>query len=969
MQFETQLKKFVETGNISDAVSFLRDCRNNSLFSIGVCIGKYLNDVFPQSSEIIIETALMAYKTNDFECCFNLLQQLDYFLNVNAMNVQIQNIKMGCVPKIKNRYIENHNYEFKNKDKDVKLITFSITTCKRFDLFEKTMNSFLNCCTDVHMIDHWLCVDDNSSEEDRIKMKQKFPFFEFIFKNNKDKGHSRSMNIIYQKLKTPFLFHMEDDWQFFHKSNYMTQCLDVLCQSDNIGQCLINKNYSETEKDFVILGGKKAMSEKGNVFFIHEYCVTDEQKDDFIIRNGSGMNCHYWPHFSFRPSMIKRVVFEKIGAFNEQAEHFEMEYAYRYVKTFVSAFLPSIHCLHIGRLTSERFDKTKLNAYDLNSEAQFVKKEEKKIEEVIERFNFDTFVINLNTRQDRWNQIKNIEELTFLNFQRFEAIDGTKLVPNEKLQRIFDGNDYNMRQGMVGCALSHIQLYVNLINSDKDFYCILEDDLRVSDNFKEKFDLIINNLPENWDLCYLSYHLWKKYRTNEFLNKAELPSLVKWNTEQSLTHSMGGTCAYLISKKGALRALEFLNSTGMINGIDTMQQKMADKLNIYYCKPQIIFSECCDMNDDKMYKKVDTDIQYNFNSLSLLSNARIRNELSYYNENNRDVDVLNLEYTRKAITDPNYSNIIMCLEKNDYKYESSNCIFPFYILGKNIFVAIPKATSKMIEEKCFEKLRKNNKFSIEDALIYKNEEVKDENKEVVQNKVIKEGRIENEKKDNEPVKQVQTKKEKYFISLSDSKHIPEIVSKKYKSNPEFPFDTIDELSLESCLNIMKRILPMTNDDELSNFVEEMFNLDEEKKNGFFGSSHLGFQMFHNDFYKIRFPHERYEDIKKIYLTRFKCLVNTIKNENNYLVFIHASRYEKEKQNIFDSICDLISKYNKNFEIVVINSLDSFNLNSKIRIYTIDFPVNLRTTEWTNEKINYDQTIFRKNLETLLTSLI
>ena len=70
MQFETQLKKFVETGKISDAVSFLRDCRNNSLFSIGVCIGKYLNDVFPQSSEIIIETALMAYKTkhNRNEC-------------------------------------------------------------------------------------------------------------------------------------------------------------------------------------------------------------------------------------------------------------------------------------------------------------------------------------------------------------------------------------------------------------------------------------------------------------------------------------------------------------------------------------------------------------------------------------------------------------------------------------------------------------------------------------------------------------------------------------------------------------------------------------------------------------------------------------------------------------------------------------------------------------------------------------
>ena len=46
-------------------------------------------------------------------------------------------------------------------------VTFSITSCKRFDLFHKTVNSFINCCTDVHKIDRWLCVDDNSSEEDR----------------------------------------------------------------------------------------------------------------------------------------------------------------------------------------------------------------------------------------------------------------------------------------------------------------------------------------------------------------------------------------------------------------------------------------------------------------------------------------------------------------------------------------------------------------------------------------------------------------------------------------------------------------------------------------------------------------------------------------------------------------------------------------------------------------------------------
>ena len=55
----------------------------------------------------------------------------------------------------------------------LKKIMFSITTCKRFDLFEKTINSFLNCCNDIDTIDYWLCVDDNSSIEDRNYILEK----------------------------------------------------------------------------------------------------------------------------------------------------------------------------------------------------------------------------------------------------------------------------------------------------------------------------------------------------------------------------------------------------------------------------------------------------------------------------------------------------------------------------------------------------------------------------------------------------------------------------------------------------------------------------------------------------------------------------------------------------------------------------------------------------------------------------
>ncbi len=50
-----------------------------------------------------------------------------------------------------------------SKGKETANITFTMTTCKRLDLFVPTMNSFLRCCTDRHLISRWIIVDDNSS--------------------------------------------------------------------------------------------------------------------------------------------------------------------------------------------------------------------------------------------------------------------------------------------------------------------------------------------------------------------------------------------------------------------------------------------------------------------------------------------------------------------------------------------------------------------------------------------------------------------------------------------------------------------------------------------------------------------------------------------------------------------------------------------------------------------------------------
>ena len=50
------------------------------------------------------------------------------------------------------------------------MIGLTITTCKRIDLFEKTILTFVSECEDCNSIDVIIHYDDSSSLDDRNKM-------------------------------------------------------------------------------------------------------------------------------------------------------------------------------------------------------------------------------------------------------------------------------------------------------------------------------------------------------------------------------------------------------------------------------------------------------------------------------------------------------------------------------------------------------------------------------------------------------------------------------------------------------------------------------------------------------------------------------------------------------------------------------------------------------------------------------
>ena len=605
MIIEDLCQYFIENPTQEHAVTLLKTLYEKKQYNTCLLFSSKLSSLFPNAYEIQLYHArtlkqIKQYKESleVYDECFDLCKVSHEKINT------IRTERNECISHVK--YHQEHyptiiiEHILNRKQSLFPQITLSITSCKRLDLFKRTVNSFLNCCTDIHLIDRWICIDDNSSESDRDEMKRLYPFFEFVFKTIEEKGHSKSMNIILNTVKTPYLLHLEDDWSFFKRYNIISSCLSVLNDNEKISQCLINYNYTETEEQD-ITGGQLMVNNMGYNFILHKHAKPNSPQYNSIVKNLK-QNCVYWPHFSFRPSLIKTCVLREIGRFNEDASHLELEYAVRYTNLgYTSAFLNRTFCVHTGKLTTES-QNVKKNAYALNNESQFEKKTETENDEIPpqSRTNIWCRVVNLERRRDRWQTIEAMlkKKLRIIPFSRFEAVDGKKVEWSRQLQCLFAPNDYRMRRGIVGCALSHIKILKDCVKHNNTVV-VLEDDVELVDDFESQVLKLVEKMKQTeWDLIYLGHTA----RPN--ISQPSEKGCFKRNTSDSIRYSLGGTGGYMVNPSGATRLLEFIEKNGMTNAIDTVQQLFADHGNVFYVNPRIVLF---DVDED-------TDIQKDFDT-------------------------------------------------------------------------------------------------------------------------------------------------------------------------------------------------------------------------------------------------------------------------------------------------------------------------------------------------------------------
>jgi len=218
------------------------------------------------------------------------------------------------------------------------------------------------------------------------------------------------------------------------------------------------------------------------------------------------------------------------------------------------------------------------------------------------------YVVSLRRSEDRHKALS--ERLDGLDYEFFWGVDGREKDINVlESKGLYNHELYNLNRlakgepirrlnmGRVGCALSHVNIYIDIIENKISKALILEDDIIVNDSNIGTFEKGASELPDDWELLYLghfgsnrNFSTTAKFKLTTYrilhylgLNKYDPEIYRKIYPRPHSKHleragSHWGTHAYAITKQGASKILKYQNPV----------TREADNLLAELCKFELI---------------------------------------------------------------------------------------------------------------------------------------------------------------------------------------------------------------------------------------------------------------------------------------------------------------------------------------------------------------------------------------------
>jgi GT2 family glycosyltransferase len=130
----------------------------------------------------------------------------------------------------------------------MKTVSIVITTCGRTDLLEKTVHSFFNY--NSYPIQKVIIVEDSGTPQDFSKIKSLIPCDLEIIENEVNIGQIASIDKAYSKVETDYIFHCEEDWEFFN-SGFIEKSFEILDTDPKIFTVWL-RSHTDTKNHAII---------------------------------------------------------------------------------------------------------------------------------------------------------------------------------------------------------------------------------------------------------------------------------------------------------------------------------------------------------------------------------------------------------------------------------------------------------------------------------------------------------------------------------------------------------------------------------------------------------------------------------------------------------------------------------------------------------------------------------------------
>ena len=160
------------------------------------------------------------------------------------------------------------------------------------------------------------------------------------------------------------------------------------------------------------------------------------------------------------------------------------------------------------------------------------------------------FIISLDKNKERQDYLKKEVYPKLTNYFKCAAFDAELDDANEILKdnNIFLTDSFydKCNEGQLGCFLSHFQLWKYIIKSNIDLAVVLEDDVKIYNNFNKNIDSIYENLPVKFDYVHLFIHP----------DKQNIQYLEGKDGDIIPAEDNFGTVAYMVSLRGAKRLVK-----------------------------------------------------------------------------------------------------------------------------------------------------------------------------------------------------------------------------------------------------------------------------------------------------------------------------------------------------------------------------------------------------------------------------